>query len=547
MAKMLGGPYSTPVSTKFILANMTATSKPRRRWILYGLRTLVVLLLFACIARYWIAVKLLQVKRERAAAEAIELSGGAVTWTYPDSTSESRGRNWLRWLLGDDYFARPDNVIVCSDAAMESLVHLRQVRRLSLIGTQVSDAGLEHLSDVPQLEELSISGTQATDAGLIYLTGLTQLQELSLMDTPVTDTVLENLTGLTQLRKLSFVGGEVTDIGLGHVSKLTTLRRLWVTGAQVTRAGLEHLKALTRLEQLSLTDVPVSDIDALIIHRAMPNCWIMVVRPDREKSIVFDKATDSKDAVHLLLADAVQKDLNLTTDQVRTFTEFAEFAKKQRWALANMWHTMSPSESDQGPDVPSQDYEPLTIETANKSKELQATVMGMLTTSQRERLHQIQLQYAMAVALLQPSLIKELNISDEQLDQIRQHARTYVFAQPELMQGLDIPDEEIERIYPASGALSEDANAKLHAFDGLSPTEILRKMLGTAKNLDATLGEANRLALDVLSPKQRVALKKFMGEQIELSWDYDSLMPTPATRRCRGREMNLALRHQFQR
>jgi Leucine-rich repeat (LRR) protein len=505
---------------------MTATSKPRRRWILYGLRTLVVLLFLACVARYWIAVKLLPVKRERAAAEAIELSGGAVTWTYPDSTGESRVRDWLKRILGDDYFARPDNVTVCSDAAMESLVHLRQVRRLYLGGTQVSDAGLEHLSDVTQLEVLSIAGTQVTDAGLAYLAGLTQLQELWLMDTPVTDAGLERLTGLTQLRELSFVGGEVTDIGLRHVSKLTTLSRLWVTGAQVTRAGLEHLKALTRLEQLYLTDMPVSDTDAVILRRAMPNCWIMVVRPDRETSIGFGKTTDEKGAVHLLLADAVQKDLNLTTDQMRTFTEFAEFSKKQLRALAGMWHTMSPSESEQVSEAPLQESEPLTMETATKSKELQATVMGMLTTSQRERLHQIQFQYAMAVALLQPSLIKELNISDEQLDQIRQHARTYVLAKPELMQGLEIPDEEIERIYPASGALSEDANAKLHAFDGLSPTEILRKMLETAKNLDATLGEANRLALDVLSPEQRVALKKFVGEQIELSWDYDALMPT---------------------
>jgi hypothetical protein len=50
-------------------------------------------------------------------------------------------------------------------------------------------------------------------------------------------------------------------------------------------------------------------------------------------------------------------------------------------------------------------------------------------------------------------------------------------------------------------------------------------MLDSAKDKDTTLSEANRLALDVLSPEQRRTLKKFVGEQIQLSWDDDALAP----------------------
>ena len=63
---------------------VTTTSKPRRRWFQYSLRTLLVLMLLACIGMGWIAVKLQQVRRERAAVAAIEgLGGGWGTWSRP--------------------------------------------------------------------------------------------------------------------------------------------------------------------------------------------------------------------------------------------------------------------------------------------------------------------------------------------------------------------------------------------------------------------------------------------------------------------------------
>ena len=42
----------------------------------------------------------------------------------------------------------------------------------------MTDAGLEHLKGLTQLRELNLNDTQVTDAGLEHLKGLTQLQSV---------------------------------------------------------------------------------------------------------------------------------------------------------------------------------------------------------------------------------------------------------------------------------------------------------------------------------------------------------------------------------
>lgn len=510
---------------------MTTTAQPRRRWLLYGLRALVALLLLACIVRGWIAVKLEPVKQERAAADAITQLDGAVSWEYPDFQNESRGQAWLRKLLGDDYFARPESIVVRSDAAIPYLTRFKQLPHLVLDGPQVTDVGLEHLEGLSQLEELFITGTQVTDAGFVHLKGLTQLRKLSLWDTPVTDAGLEHLTQLTQLQELSFVSNQVTDAGLKHLSKLTQLRRLSIAGTQATGAGLEQLKALTRLEQLNLTDVPVSDRDVRKLKRAMPNCSIMSTGQEDghpRQTVVYERGDKDETAIRLLLADTVQKDLDLTADQMQKIAELAQFSKEQTRQLAVTWSEMSSDGSEQMSAERSEELSAQTQAMAAKQKKLWATVVEMLTPSQRERLRQIQLQYAMPVALLQPSFIKALGISDEQLDRIRQQAKVYVGVAPKLMKGLDIPDEEHDKIYLPSNLAADRNEALLHAFDGLSPSGMLKKMVETAKENAATVAEAKQRTLDVLSAEQRATLETLVGKPIEPTWDFDALMPGSA-------------------
>jgi hypothetical protein len=226
---------------------MTAP-KPKLRWFQYSLRTLMVFVTLCAIPCSWLAVKMQQVKRQREAVAAIEKLGGIVLWSGDPS-----GPAWVRGLLGDDFYRSVLVVLARSDvtdAGLENLKGLNNLKMLDIHNTQVTDAGLQHLKGLNQLQLLGLSGTKVTDAGLEYLTGLTQLQSLGLSGTKVTDAGLENLKGLTQLQELD----------LSYV--------------QVTDAGLEHLKGLKQLQWLDLRDTNVTDAGVKKLQQALPNCVI---------------------------------------------------------------------------------------------------------------------------------------------------------------------------------------------------------------------------------------------------------------------------------
>lgn len=82
----------------------------------FSLRALFVLVTVCAVACSWLAVRLLQLERQRQAIAAVEKSGGYVFYDYqisryvlidsPDWENPPPGPKWLRDLLGDDFFAR---------------------------------------------------------------------------------------------------------------------------------------------------------------------------------------------------------------------------------------------------------------------------------------------------------------------------------------------------------------------------------------------------------------------------------------------------------
>jgi hypothetical protein len=127
--------------------------KPKLRWFQYSLRTLLVLVTLCAFACSWLAVKLKQAKQQREAVEQIVKLGGEVEydwqfdekWTFA-TNAKMPTPQWLRSQLGDDLF---QSVIV-----------------VEVYGTEVTDAVLEHLKGLSQLRWLFLDGTQVTDAGV---------------------------------------------------------------------------------------------------------------------------------------------------------------------------------------------------------------------------------------------------------------------------------------------------------------------------------------------------------------------------------------------
>jgi hypothetical protein len=247
----------------------------------FSIRSLLVLAVVVSIACSWFATEKQRAREQKQAVAEIRKAGGGSVYDYEFDRSGYRmppvtppGPPWLCKLLGDDLFGNVWSVSFnhfvgsskpeVSDAGLEHLKGLSQLRWLKLNHTHVSDAGLEHLEGLPHLEQLDLSGTKVTDAGLQHLEGLPRLREVWLDDTQITDAGLKHLKRLAQLQKLRLDNTKVTDAGLEHLQGLPKLygfpqlQELSLIGTQVTDAGLEHVRELNQLQKLWLAKTKVT-------------------------------------------------------------------------------------------------------------------------------------------------------------------------------------------------------------------------------------------------------------------------------------------------
>ena len=170
----LARPGLKPPYPATILARMTDTPKPRRRWLRYSLITLMVLVVSASIAMSWVAFKMQGFTRRQEAMGAILNSGGGVQFDFgidqsgnPLPKPSHPGSAWLRYLMGnDDLGANVVEAEVQADAALEGVKDLPQLRRLHLFSKGITDTGLQRLEQLPQLETLFIEKTQVTEQGV---------------------------------------------------------------------------------------------------------------------------------------------------------------------------------------------------------------------------------------------------------------------------------------------------------------------------------------------------------------------------------------------
>jgi hypothetical protein len=156
-------------------APTTTTPTPRRRWLQYSLRTLMVLTLVCSLPCGWLAYQLRQAQEQREAGKAIEELGGSVGYEPASGGMIRTAVAWVGKLLGQDLSV--------------------DVRSVDLALPAVTDAGLTHLRGLTQLRGLYLDSTQVSDAGLVHLRGLTQLKTLDLSNTQVTD------AGVAELQK----------------------------------------------------------------------------------------------------------------------------------------------------------------------------------------------------------------------------------------------------------------------------------------------------------------------------------------------------------
>ena len=216
---------------------ITSGTQPMRRLLRFSVRTLLLGMLIVCAALAW---KVERVRKQWQAVAWIRQMGGSVEYDYERgvngrrvSNSEPRGPEWLRSLLGIDYFA--------------------DVVRIGLRRTEVDD--VSPLAVLSSLEELKLGDTQVCD--LTPLSGMTRLRTLWLDSTPIRD--LSALSRLTNLEGLHLDDTQVCD--LTPLSRMTRLKTLTLHSTPVR--DVSPLSALTNLEMLELASTVVSDLSPL--------------------------------------------------------------------------------------------------------------------------------------------------------------------------------------------------------------------------------------------------------------------------------------------
>ena len=175
----------------------------------FSLRSMLVMVVAVAVPCSWLAAEMKKAREQKTAVEAIERVGGH--WVYgPENSGDIEdmivgplyGPEWLRILLGDDFFNE-----------------VKYVAFVSTIANQATNADLAHVAELKHLKVLLVGDTQITDAGLAGIAGLTELRELILICPKFTDRAMEHLTGLKKLRELTLKDTQVTDEGIKNLQR----------------------------------------------------------------------------------------------------------------------------------------------------------------------------------------------------------------------------------------------------------------------------------------------------------------------------------------
>lgn len=197
-------------------------------------------------------------------------------------------------------YARPDEVKL-TDAGMEHLKALKNLKIFQVRAPLLTDASLKTLSEVKGLHQVALVGSPLiTDAGLKSLASLPALQSLALFTPLITDDGFEHLrefrelisiklassrissTGLEQIvgtlnSRIEYLGlpyTDVTDTGIVHLQRLRQLRVVDLAGTRISDGAIEHFEKMTKLTSLDLQGTAVTEPAVAKLKTSLPLCTI---------------------------------------------------------------------------------------------------------------------------------------------------------------------------------------------------------------------------------------------------------------------------------
>jgi hypothetical protein len=169
-----------------------------------------------------------------------------------------QGPEWLRNQVGDPVFRATDKVVA-----------------VMLQGEKFGDVDLACIDELTDVERLYLDNSLVTDAGLQNLRGMSELRILDLGGTRVTDSGLSHLGGLKKLECIFLDGSGVTSDGLVYLMGLPSLGELYLAGTQVDDGALDTLKGMSSLKYLSIGQTRITDAAIADLRRIRPDLEVV--------------------------------------------------------------------------------------------------------------------------------------------------------------------------------------------------------------------------------------------------------------------------------
>lgn len=260
------------------------TPSPRRRWLSFSLRGVLLLLTALCI---WLAIIATRARNQARSVAAVAARGGQLRFDYEPADRKASDRprppQWLRQAVGEEYFRQVQSVtynvnggiggLQVTDDELAVFDALPDLTTLELSNNPgITDAGLKHLAAMAELRTLYLYNTSVAGPGIKLLPR--RLEYLELSYTPLEDEGLAHLRGMRRLKYLRLNNTAISDHGLADLSEMLSLEELRLSHTDITDAGLEHLKPLQNLKELSLPFTNVTSRGIVQLQKALPNCQV---------------------------------------------------------------------------------------------------------------------------------------------------------------------------------------------------------------------------------------------------------------------------------
>lgn len=257
--------------------------RPRRRWLSFSTRTLLIATVFITAAFAWFGKYVIWTRIERPIVEKIQVARGNVIYDYQiadgviETAKTPPGSLFVRSLFGDDIYATVVSVYFnhrTTDADIEELYKLPNLEQISVLGSGVTDQCVDALLRVRKLRCLNLIDTSISPQMLDRLSESKTLQYLTLFSRTLSDAHLEGLHAIPNLQGLEVMGPLVTDEGIKSIASIEGLLELDIfPGESVSDAGLQFLGALNKLEKLTIQiegNVTLDGVEEL--RSKLPNC-----------------------------------------------------------------------------------------------------------------------------------------------------------------------------------------------------------------------------------------------------------------------------------